>query len=751
MQYFRFSSKVVLLCVFFAFDLYAMTLKEGLELALDNDPEVLTRKNSIVSIGHEVDAAKGLYRPKLDFVGKMQKEGYNGSLIPADNYNRKSDSWEFVLTQPLIDGGDAAYEESLQLARLDSARYYMLESANKVALRYIESYLNTLREKDNLRLANESYTINKDIFEKIKKKVDKGFGTRLEYERAKTKIEESTTNLTTQKINYREAKIGLRNFVQEDFDTDELVMPLFYFDLPKDFEGALDTAMQLHPSMKVSTNNVNVALYEHKRDLKAFYPKVDFVGRYKTNNTIYDGDDQTDEYSLGVEIKYNLYNGGRDEALREKALKNVDEKKISIEKSKQEVENRLRLAWNAYEMNEKKVKELENYVISRKDVLDTSFEEFDLGTVDLTTLLKAEEDYITAKRSALSSTYDFLLAKYRILEGMGVLVNNIILDEGRFATLQNTRHDSYASLSEGGYSYTTRRSFKKERYDKIALSTAKNQEIPALLSEESARRTNFFSALTPQTQEECYLVTARSLNIRATSDLSAKVIGGYRKGEKICGAQKEDGWLKTTTGWVSAAYLSPVSIETEEVAETSSEETLSPKGYPLLASDKTSTSSSCYKVNADYLNARKGAGLSENIVGQYKEGAIVCEEAKEGDWLLSAQGWVNTAYLEKMDDMYVIADENSKFVALNDSDKEEEGLCFFVKSIYANIYDTPDENGKIEGNLIQDEKFCIKEEAYSEDKHWVQYNKGWIKTENLGTNEIKNKVALLFNRFLIHR
>src|SRR5690606_14072628 len=100
------------------------------------------------------------------------------------------------------------------------------------------------------------------------------FGTKLEFERAKGNLEESSVNLAIDRLNFHDAVQNLYNHVQEKFDSTELVKPTFTYNLPHSEEEALSFALANHPSMLVSLKNVEVAISEQKRDLKSFHPDV---------------------------------------------------------------------------------------------------------------------------------------------------------------------------------------------------------------------------------------------------------------------------------------------------------------------------------------------------------------------------------------------------------------------------------------------------------------------------------------------
>ena len=414
------------------FALNAFTLKLGFEKALNNNPEVQVKENELKKIKYDIDIANGLMYPSLDLVGTAtnSRASTNG-YTPKNGNNTSADEYSLNLTQPLYDGLESEYEKQLQHNRYESAKYYLKEAQNSLALTYTQNYINVLKTKDMLSLSSESYQMSEDIYNKTVRKVERGFGTKLEFERAKGNLEESGVNLAIDRLSLNDAIQTLYNNVQEKFDSTELVKPTFTYNLPHSEGEALQFALANHPSMLVSLKNVEVAMSEQKRDLKSFHPDVNLVGNYKLNDAAHkeNGIDVSNEYQVGIEIAYNLYNGGKDNASNKKALQTIKEKKILIQKSNQEISNRLALAWNSYSLNAEKLSRLQAFLKTRKLVLDTTYEEFDLGKKDLGSVIDAHLDYISTKRSLITTTYDLLLAHFRVLEAIGILSDEILSDK----------------------------------------------------------------------------------------------------------------------------------------------------------------------------------------------------------------------------------------------------------------------------------------------------------------------------------
>ena len=467
---------IILIISMFTTSSFAFSLKDGYKNALNYDVDTQIIKNNLKTIKYDQDIASSMYSPKIDLSAQAQI-----SKTTKDNaLKKKSDQYGAKVVQPIFDGFESKFENKLQDERYNAAKYSLTENENNLAIDYIQSYINTLRQKDLLSLGIENMSISEDIFSKVYKKVQAGYGTKLEFETAKENYTKMKVNLSNLKINYRNAIESLRFYVHKDFDTNELIKPYFYNRLPKNLETALKLAMANNPAYLVAKANIKVAKMEQKRDLKSKYPSLALVGTYDKYNSLDSAsDDSYGEYKVGLEFNYNLYDGKKN-SVEKKSLLKVNEKEYLKQKSKYQIETNLRSSWNNYILNKDKKRKQESYKNTKKNVLDATIKEFDLGLKDLNTLMDEHSAYIVSKSEYINISYDYILSKYKLLHAMGTL--------GRFMNNDNLTFESLLSNK-----LLKKKVIKKEikskkySYKKPSVVEVKNQNINQLTPNEVFR------------------------------------------------------------------------------------------------------------------------------------------------------------------------------------------------------------------------------------------------------------------------
>lgn len=258
----------------------------------------------------------------------------------------------------------------------------------------------------------------------------------------------------------------MKLYVQTEFDTSELEKPDLDVNLPKNVKDAVEIAYRDNPAINVSKTNVNVAMFEQKKSEKNFYPNINFVSSYNINNALFkEKDEEYNNFKMGFQLTYNLYNGGKDRLEDKKALQNIQDKKLLVRKNEYEIKTALRLAWNNFNLINEKQENLKQYLLIKNDVLDATTKEFDLGLKDLNTLLDTHVEYIDIKKDLIKNSYDLFLEKCKIFNAMGKISD---LLEDKLPILKKIDNTIVKDIQkESNYSFAKIDLFNENKIKKI--------------------------------------------------------------------------------------------------------------------------------------------------------------------------------------------------------------------------------------------------------------------------------------------
>jgi adhesin transport system outer membrane protein len=484
---------IIILTLLITSNIFAFSLKEGYKKSLKNDMDLYINRTKLDSIGYDKKIAASLNKPNVDFFGQAQ---YGRDEIIEDT-RKKEDSYSAVVTQNLFNGFESTYEKSLQKSRYESAYYNLKSTRNTLAYAYIESYLEVLKQKEILALLLENMNINESLLQKVFKKTSLGYGTKLEFNETSSLYAKSKLDYKSQKLNYKNAIENLRFYVQSSFDSNDLNKPRIYADLPNTYEEAFQLLQEKNTIYLTSKKNLEVTKYEELRDLKVKYPSLDLVGTYNKHNLFYASDEEYDEYKIELELKYNLYDGGKNKALNKKSKLNVKEKQYLVEKTLKKAENQLKLSWNNYNLLLEKDKKQKDYLISKKNILESTLAEFDIGFKTISNLVNSRNNLITTKIESATVKYDSMLSKFKVFETIGILSD--IMDNPEISLEKKLQKELNKKSNKKDISSKLKSKNITNKYSKILLDepiekfNTKEKEITSP-AKNSTFKTNFLSA-----------------------------------------------------------------------------------------------------------------------------------------------------------------------------------------------------------------------------------------------------------------
>jgi len=420
----------VLLVCGLGFNAFASNLKEIVTNVLDTNPIVNERLHNYRATVMDIRKAKAGYLPTLDVEAGVGVDN-RGSF--SSESNKKYDIFEsaIILRQNIFKGFSTQETVNYQAMRALASAYSYLEKANDVTLQTIKSYIDILRYQAMLKNAQLHVNHIEKLYEKVTKSYKAGLTKMSEVSRVQASLSSARSNMLVARNRLTNSIYNFKRVTGRMVSPNELEPISFNLPLPDSQEKATQIALKYNPSIKVGEYNTKEAEFRYKESKSKFYPTVDaeVMGGYNDrmhsdSNNPYP--DRKDDVKAMLKIKYNIFRGGADEAARVGMMSRVSKEAEVLNDLKRQVTEGLDLSWSTYQLNRERIPVLQRYLNESKKTLKLYWKEYNLGERSLLDLLAIENDLKRANDELVDAKYNMLLAKYRIVDAMGLTVASIV-------------------------------------------------------------------------------------------------------------------------------------------------------------------------------------------------------------------------------------------------------------------------------------------------------------------------------------
>ena len=404
----------------------AFTLEEAVTEAINTHPVVQERLKNFRATQQDLNIADAGYLPKLDLISGV---GYKRTgTISDDVIEDDSDVYRnsLILTQNLFQGFATQHQVEHEKARVLAAAYNYIETANDIALQMVGAYLNLLKQHELLISNREHVERSEAIYQKVYDLYVAGHSPRSEIDKIQSTLFLSRANLTVQRNNLIDAEYKFRRILGRKPINSEIQKPKITFDLPINHEQATQYAINNNPSIQVNNKNILAAQALQKRGKSRYYPKIDIELSQDYNKDYGSSIGHDDRFQAMLMLRYNFYNGGADRAEIQKNVSRIHREVELRRNTQREIIEQLDLSWSTHTMLINQMDDLAKYLSFSKSTMDLYTLEYKLGKRSLLDLLAANNDYFNAQRQITNTRSNLLLAKYRVLDAMGIMVSTVL-------------------------------------------------------------------------------------------------------------------------------------------------------------------------------------------------------------------------------------------------------------------------------------------------------------------------------------
>lgn len=405
----------------------AMSLEQAVAMTIASDPELKSVFNDFMSRQEDITAAKGNYLPDVNVNAGVGYEYTNNITTQATGnkeYTRKDAA--ISLSQLIWDGSTIDNIERSEF-EAESQRFQLLADAQDKSLSVSESYVSVLLSRQLLRLSEDNVEIHKKILTDIERRAESGIGSTADLSQVEARMARAITNMFAAKSNLDDAKTQFFRLVNREIDNpiDPEVDALY---LPATLDEAISYALKLNPVLKLSLVDIDAANAQYQQNKGTFYPTFTFEADQSWRNDADGVEEDVDEFSAMLRMRFNLYNGGGDQASVRRSAYQINKSKEILNNTSRLLKESTRLSWSAFQLTEQQKEYLAEHVDAASETVIAYEKQFRIGRRTLLDLLNTENELFEARRSYLDAHYSNITAKYRVLNSMGTLLDALRVD-----------------------------------------------------------------------------------------------------------------------------------------------------------------------------------------------------------------------------------------------------------------------------------------------------------------------------------
>ncbi len=365
--------------------------------------------------------SKGLYYPTMDLVGDGGREKIDNEFTRDTTETRYSMTLratqlitDFGKTNETIDRSGLFLDQ--KIAQLESTRQQLI-------LDGITAYINIVKTRDRLKSAIQSESRIKELTGIEKTLVKKNAGlssdvlqatSQLAGARALRVFAEGELNIAKNRFR----AVFYRSITAAEIDQlEEIDFP--HKHLPLELDKAIETALQKNPELIITRYNNRIAQGDVNIAKTAFYPRFNVFAEAVTKDNDAGVIGYSNEASAGLELKYNIFSGGSDNAALKAALASKKASSYRTGYVEKTIREQVNNSWDQLTTLRLRSDLLDEQAEIVKEFLELAKKERKMGTRSLLDVLTGEINYINAIATSISTRQDTKIAAFNLLFSIG--------------------------------------------------------------------------------------------------------------------------------------------------------------------------------------------------------------------------------------------------------------------------------------------------------------------------------------------
>jgi outer membrane protein len=406
------------------------TLRECVEMALENNISIKQNINNIKSNEQDVKAAKGEFLPSLGASLSQSANFGSAELFSGNFVDRQffSTNGSLSLNQTVFNGFRTLNGFKQSQLNLERNEFELRRLQDDVALNVANAYLNVLFNMENLETAKSQYEFSQTQLVRVQNLVESGVQPLSNLYDAQANLSGDLQSLTVAQNNHKIALLTLAQLIQvpaEGFDVEVIQVedpsPSILYD---DVNPIIQYALNNRNEIKIANKNLEIADINIKLSKAGFMPTISLGYGFNTganfsnlseDSSFFQQINDNKGHGLNLNVNIPIFSKFRNQTALTKSKIQKDNAELELDKAKLDLEASVQRAYTDAQAALRSYQASTASVEARELSFSNAQERYAIGALNSFELEQSRLALINAKALLINAKYDFIF-KTQVLD-----------------------------------------------------------------------------------------------------------------------------------------------------------------------------------------------------------------------------------------------------------------------------------------------------------------------------------------------
>jgi len=411
----------------------ADTIEAALVRSYQNNPQLNAQRAAVRSTDENVPQAMSGYRPRVSVTASVAEQysdtltvtrGANTNYTNLHGYNVPR-SVGAQVTQNVFNGFQTSNRVRGAESQVSSAREGLRVLEQTVLLSAATIYMDYLRDAAIVEVQRSNVRVLEQTLKQVRDRFSVGEVTRTDVAQSEAQLAAGNTQLLTAESNLNTTRANFRRIIGNEPTALAPGAPVDRF-LPATLPAAIEVGLIQNPNVTAAMYGIDVAHLTVKVNEGALFPTVNLVASVQQSYESTLVSLKAFNVTAGVQMNYQLYNGGAEYALIRQSKENLAQQRLVLDQTRDQTRATVTQNWGQLQAAKAQIASAQAQVTASETALNGVREEARVGQRTTLDVLNAQQALVNARVNIVTAQHDRVVASYSVLAAIGRLAPSVL-------------------------------------------------------------------------------------------------------------------------------------------------------------------------------------------------------------------------------------------------------------------------------------------------------------------------------------